>query len=496
MQNSSGRCGARLRRTLLTAAATAAFPITVFAKDLPATPEGAQKLGEVLAAYLGKPAAGASPAVTVTLEGPHYAVALDLANLAAPLSATGFSVDPAIVKSLVTEQDDGTWRVAIDSLPPVSFQAKDAKFAYNFGDYKFEGVFDPALGSFKSGQANLANAKLESHAPKMDQSVTVAAVHATNIATPAAGGAASLAVHEEVVGVSANISPAGEAKDGSEAKPDPISVQLATALADVSADGAPMRKLLDLWAFLAAHPSRPELAANEQAFKTLLRAAIPVELKLAEKVEMKEVAIGAPQGRFGLADGKFSLAASAAAGPKGSAEYSFAVEGLSLPPGLLEPAMSDLVPNAFNIGIKASGFDAGAGAEEAVKAMHFAGDGPIISETDGNQILAKMKGPGPIAIELLPSHILAPRLDLTLEGQARLDNPRPSGVLKLHVRNFDKTVAALKALGPLATPQLLGGLALARTLAKSESDGALTWVAEYGPDGAVKVNGMPLGKAP
>jgi hypothetical protein len=43
---------------------------------------------------------------------------------------------------------------------------------------------------------------------------------------------------------------------------------------------------------------------------------------------------------------------------------------------------------------------------------------------------------------------------------------------------------------------VLGGLALAKTLGKSETDGALTWVAEYGADGSMKVNGLPLGKAP
>ena len=85
---------------------------------------------------------------------------------------------------------------------------------------------------------------------------------------------------------------------------------------------------------------------------------------------------------------------------------------------------------------------------------------------------------------------------MTLEGQVHLEGARPSGVLKIHVRNFDNTIAALKALGPLATPQLLGGMVLAKSLGKSESDGALTWVAEYGVDGSIKVNGLPLGKSP
>ena len=65
------------------------------------------------------------------------------------------------------------------------------------------------------------------------------------------------------------------------------------------------------------------------------------------------------------------------------------------------------------------------------------------------------------------------------------------------MRNFDKTVAAIKALGPLASPQLIGGLAMAKIPRQNRrADGALTWIAEYGADGSIKVNGLPLGKTP
>jgi hypothetical protein len=158
--------------------------------------------------------------------------------------------------------------------------------------------------------------------------------------------------------------------------------------------------------------------------------------------------------------------------------------------------MSDLNTTAFNLDLKAAGFDLNAGFEEAINDMHFAGDGPIIAEADRQQIFAKMKGTAPITIELSPSHVVAPQIDLTLEGVLHLEGARPTGILKVRIGNFDKTLAAIKALGPAATPQVLGGLALAKTLGKSETDGALTWVAEYGADGSMKVNGLPLGKAP
>jgi hypothetical protein len=507
MQNLGRRRRALCTTTLLTAAVIAAFPAAAIAKDLPPTSDGAQKLSDTFAAYLGK---AGSAAAKVVVEGDHYALSVDIAALYAPLSAAGFSVDPALLKYDLTQRDEGTWRVASDSLPPIALTMKNSKIAYNFGDYKFDGVFDPALPGFKSGEASVAKIALsvESEKPAFTETVDIANVHATMTGAPAPSGAVSFGVHEDLGALALNITPKedsggkeggddgdGDGKDSVRPLPGPITFEVGGGVADVSADGVPFRKLLDVWAFLAAHPTRPEIAANEEAFKALLRGLAPSELKLSEKVDLKSITVSLPQGRFTMTGGKFGVSAATGAGPKGMVEYSVAADGFSMPPGMLPPGMGDFVPTSFNLGIRASGFDAAAGAEEAIKDMHFAGDEKLISDADGQQILAKLKGAAPIVVDLLPSHVVAPQLDATVEGQLRIEGDKPSGVLKIRVRNFDKSVVALKALGPIATPQMLGGLALAKTLAKSESDGALTWLAEYSADGAVKVNGMPLGKA-
>ncbi len=64
------------------------------------------------------------------------------------------------------------------------------------------------------------------------------------------------------------------------------------------------------------------------------------------------------------------------------------------------------------------------------------------------------------------------------------------------MRDFDKTVTAMKGLGPDAEKEMVPALAIAKGLAKAEADGALSWVGELGADGVMKVNGLPLGKAP
>ena len=463
-------------------------------EGFPPTPEGAQKLSAVFATYLGKPADGAPSLLTVSPEGGHYTVALDLAALFAPLKSAGFAFDPARLEYALTEQDDGTWRVTSDAIPPLSFHARDAQYAYKFADYKFDGLFDPALPGFRTGNLGIGAYAAEIHTPAMDETIAVVSSHGTSASTPAANGAVALVGHQDIADLSGKVLPPAPDKAGP--APAPVSFQGGPTLVDVSVDGAPICKLLDLWAFFVAHPTRPQMAADEQTLKALLRALAPADLKLVEKVEMKKLSVGAPQGTFGVTGGKFTLAAATPPGPKGSGEYGFAVDGLTLPPGLLPPAMTDLVPTSFSVAMKASGFDVAAGANEAIGDLHLAGDGPVISNEDGAKIAAKFKGAGPILVELLPSRIAAPQIDLALEGQLHLEGPRPTGMLKIRARNFDNTIAAVKALGPLATPQVLGGLALAKGLAKTEADGALSWIAEYAPDGAISVNGMPLGKAP
>ena len=56
-----------------------------------------------------------------------------------------------------------------------------------------------------------------------------------------------------------------------DAQPYSVTCKTGQLSADIKLDGLKTHPLLDLWAFLVAHPTRPELAANEAAFKTLAR---------------------------------------------------------------------------------------------------------------------------------------------------------------------------------------------------------------------------------
>ena len=484
------------RRTLLAATSLSLFPAIAFAGDLAATPDGAKKLGAVLDKYVGKPAAGSQPAITITPEGGHYALAVDLAALTAPLKTAGFSYDPAVLKVELIEQDDGMWRYERATLPPLSFHMKDGSGSINFTDYKSAGLFDPALGWYKTVQASLASGHFEVKAPGVQETFELGAMSANGTGAASASGAVTGSVHEDIANIvgAFNITPGGaDAKP--DAKPVKATLHVDKGVVDVALDGLKPHPLLDLWAFAIAHPTRPELAANEAAFKDLLRAAMPSAFKINETFALQTIAVEAQQGVFKVANGKGAVGASGS-GANNSFEEHFVIDGLALPPGLVPPAYAALTPSAVDIGFKVSGFDLQSGANEAINDMHLAGDGPVISQEDDLKVASKFKGAGPVVIDIAPSHIMAPQLDIALEGKINYAGDKPTGAVTVHMRNFDKTVAALKALGPVASPQMLGGLTMAKGLAKTEVDGTLTWVAELGADGQMKVNGLPLGKAP
>ena len=495
-----GKCGA----ALLAATAICILPAAAFAADKPATPEGASALGAVFAKYFGK-AATSPPNFTVAAASDHYDVAFDYGAALSALTAmmpSQATYAPAIVKLHLTEQDDGAWRIAMDGVPKMSSHLSNGPVVmdsnFEYVGFSQEMVFDPATASIRSGHAAADAIKMKIAGTGFDETMATGPL-IVDQASKVSEGEVSLAGKGSVAAMNfalavrpdeVKAAGGGSAKD---ANPVNVTGKSDKADVDVAVDGLKTRQGLDLWAFAVAHPTRAELAANEPAFKALLTAFLSNDFKLAENGALQKIAVTAPQGVFGLDSAKIGVKIGVSA--QDNFEEHFAGEGFTLPPGLVPPMFADLTPKSFDFGVKVSGFDAAGAAQEAIAAMHLAGDGPPISDADGKKILAKGMAAGGVVVDLPPSHILAAKLDVSYDGQIKFDGSKRSGKVNVHVRNFDQTVEALKALGQMVPPNAMAGLAMAKGLAKKDGD-ALTWVAEMTADGSISVNGLPLGKAP
>ena len=241
-------------------------------------------------------------------------------------------------------------------------------------------------------------------------------------------------------------------------------------------------------------PARADLASHEAELKGLLRELAAPGLKFTEGIEAQKTFVAAPIGAVTLANAKYQLGA-ANAGPQSSVSLNVSAEGLSLPVGML-PAGGDLTPSRIDLSAALKGVDIAAAANEWISALSLQGDGPVIQDQDLDKVEAALLSAGPIRIEFAPSHVVAPAIDADFTGAVQFDHGKPAGALTVHMRAFDKTMAAVESPGSDIAAKAMPALALAKGLAKSESDGSLSWLVELKSDRSMMVNGIPLGKPP
>ena len=162
------------RAALVSCVALAALSAAAFAKDLPPSPDAAQKLQAFLAAYVGKQAP-----VTLSPADPGFLVAFDLAALTAPLKTADFAYDPATLKYHVIEQDDGLWRVEQTDLPPIVAHMKDETSTLTISGLKNTLVVDPSIAWWRSLNGSADRITLQAKTPGVDETFDLGALQMT-----------------------------------------------------------------------------------------------------------------------------------------------------------------------------------------------------------------------------------------------------------------------------------------------------------------------------
>ena len=242
-------------------------------------------------------------------------------------------------------------------------------------------------------------------------------------------------------------------------------------------------------------PREPTSPRTRLELKGLLKDLAAPGLKLDEGLETQKAVITASLGAFALANFKYQIGA-ANQGPQSAINFSLSAEGLSLPVGLLPPNAGALTPSKIDIAATVKGIDITAAANEWISDLSLQGEGPVLSDDNAEKVEAAFLSSGPVQVQFAPSHIVAPAVDADFSGSIRLDHNKPTAAITIHARSFDTTMAAVKGLGPDIAAKAMPGLALAKGLAKSESDGSLSWLLELDAQRSIKVNGIPFGKAP
>jgi hypothetical protein len=482
----------RRRQAALTALAVAAAFLSGPARagDKPATSDGAQKIQALLDSFLPAAPAGSPRLVTVKPDGQNYLVSTDLTAFNGLLKSGGspVSYDPATIIYKLFEQADGNWRIVLDALPKIVSRAKDATSTVEIDNYHQTLVISPALAWWLSGSATADKGALTLQAPKVEETFEFGPVKSDFATTVNPDGSVSSTVKDELTNVEFKASATD--KDG---KTVASSGRLGKAAFNIGVDRLKSRKLFDVLTFVSAH--RADLAQHEVEFKELLTPLAEPGLKFVEGGEASKLMVASPVGAISLSGAKVAIGI-ANAGTDSAIDLAVAADGLSLPVGLAPPGAADLTPSRIDLSATLKGIDISAAAKQAISVLHLEGPGPVISDVDAAKVSAALLGAGPLRIVVAPSHVAAPAIDADLQGEMRYAAGKPSGSMTVRMRSFEKTMAAIKGLGPDVATKTLPAFAMAKGLAKTESDGSLSWVVEVGDDRSIKVNGFPLGKAP
>ena len=378
----------------------------------------------------------------------------------------------------------------MDSLPKIGFRSPDASGSIELTNFRSTALINPAISWLLSGSASLDKGTSQLQSPKLNQAIDFGPVQETVATNVAADGSVSTQVKGDIADFGLKATGVGPNDP-----PINFSGRAEKALINLGVDGFKSRKAFDLWGLLAAHPARADLASHETELKGLLKDLAAPGLKVSEGFETQKAVVTASLGAIALGDLKYQFGA-ANAGPQSSINLSVSADGLSLPAGLLPPNSGAVTPSKVDVAATLKGIDIAAAANEWIADLSLQGDGQVLSDENAEKVEAALLSAGPVQIEFAPSHVIAPALDADFAGVIRLDHNKPTAAITIHARSLDKTMAAVKDLGPEIAGKAMPGLALAKGLGKTESDGSLSWLVELDAERSIKVNGIPFGKAP
>lgn len=474
----------------MTVCAAAALCLAPAAFAAPATPEGAQKLTEVMQSYLG-----ATPGVvTVVPQGEAYGLTMDIAPLLAlaPPDLAGATMTPMVM--MVTDAGNGTWVVTQDQSFTLAMTVPGAAdIRVEVARMSGTGVFDEALKAFATSHSEFTGMAVTEHLtqpgqPEMDVSITLASgvVDATATADPAGGvnSASTLTMTGMVETIAIPAMAEGM---------PPINIEVSAESYETIGDasGLQMDGVLGLVKWVIAHPTPEAAEADKAGLKAVVQAALPLFDTLQATGTLRNVAMTTPLGSVGIDEITTEIEAHGIT-PDGLFREAITLSGLTLPEGMVPPWAVPLLPADFSIDVAFSGYDL---ATPALLLMPLF-DLPTGTPPDPvlqDQALAALLPEGAVKITLAPGAVTGAGYELTYQGQMTAGpDAMPTGTATIRLTGAAAISEALAAAPDEVKSQALPSFAMAQGMAKPDENGALVWQIDATQPGTLKINGMDL----
>src|SRR5579863_3872479 len=379
----------RLRLRALWLCGATALSSAAFAADRPADDAGARTISDFLTAYAGK---AALPSIKVSQDGSVYHVSLDLGAASAAIKSTGVVYDPATLQFKVFQQDDGEWRVDSDQIPPITAhitpklgQPNAAKLDARVETVNFKNVLfiDPKLNWIASVKGGADKISVTERGPGIEETLEFNGLKVDGATTSGASGLVSKVDEPlQAMTFAVDVDPKGvDPATHGPRKPVHVSGHGEGGKFNVSISDFQPQPLLDGWRFLVAHPERADVARDFDKLKSVLTAFVSDHLKFEELGTLDKLNVMTESGPV-VIEGMAAGVGGANMGPTTGVYERISARSIKLPDSITPPMYGPFIPVSFNFGVKATGFDVEAAAQEWLADAKLDGDGPVLSTED------------------------------------------------------------------------------------------------------------------
>ena len=466
----------------------AAFTAAAFA--VPATPEGAAEMTEVLQAYFG----ATEGVVSVSPQDDTYSLTIDAAPLLAlaPPELAGTTMTPLVMT--VTDNGNGTWEVAQDQAFAFAMTLPGAAdIRVDIARMWGTGLFDQDLKAFVTSRSEFSGLAItelltQPGQPPMDVMISLASglIEATATANPAGGIDSTSTMTMTGLAETIAMPPMGEGMP-----PVEVSITAESYVTTGDATGLRIEGLLDLMQWAIAHPTPEAASADKAGLKALVQAALPVFDTLGGEGTISTVSVTTPFGIVGIAE-VITVIEAHGVTADGRFREAITLSGLTLPEGVIPPWAVPLLPTDFSVDIGVTGYDL---ASPALLLLPLF-DLPTGTEPDQallEQALVALLPDGAVDITLAPGSVTGNGYELTYQGAMSAGpGALPTGSATVTLTGADVISAALAAAPQEVKGQALPGFAMAQGMAKPDENGALVWEIDATQPGSLMINGMDM----
>jgi hypothetical protein len=456
----------------------------------PATSEQAVKIAAGLQAYFSSEPG----VVTVAPNGEIYDLKLDFNPLFAKSKQPDFKGEISAFNMKVADQGGGKWLVTQDEGLTFKFKFPGTDMSGTIAKFKNTAVYDGALGAFSGGTSEFTNFSFEQTTEVPGQPASRSSAKMKNgqyetVATAAASGGIDGTVKMTIDGMIQEITTALQPG----APPAPVIITADRITQDSAMKGMRIQPLQKLVVWAIKNSGAPDINSKQPELKKLMADTLPAFDNIKGNITYQNVSVGTPMGPVGLASANVAVDVNGLVA-NGQLRETFTFEGLTLPPGLVPPFASDLVPQKLTVDFKIADFNLADPAKIFMEQVDFASKADLPKDIADKLMAALLPG-GAVTVSTSGTSAISKVYDLKIDGSMKAGPAgKPSGSAVVKLRGFDEIMKALQSAPPeMGLQQSIGGLVVAKGMAKQEGD-VLNWTVESTPTGGVLINSMDLTK--